>query len=228
MGAIWKKMLIIASILLLSVYTSMVDLVDKDNIQKPFIERITTAGWVFVGLSIGLIVLNLYVDGQNDKEANENKQRLKDIQFALDKAGIKYDDALKKIVNISSNNARGLVNIQGTTVSDVKISNVGDKRSEQIPPYKPSKMGTAIDENDFITKVNEAENKKTVKDRLVYLYTVNNTKGQEYFLPIIQMLAAANYKVASTGVLISKDHNMPKIIIIDYNDEKTSIIINDV
>ena len=90
-------MLIILSILVLSVYTAFVDIIDKDNHSTYIFARLTTGGWIYIILVIVVIALNIYVQYIDDKESSERDLDLKKIKEALDKQGLKYDSTSHKI-----------------------------------------------------------------------------------------------------------------------------------
>lgn len=201
---------------------------DKKSSKKKITKKtLTKGGKFFILLVIALIALNIFVEVKKHKADDKNTQALADIQTAIEKSGYKYDSSRGTVIKISNNNVAGGngVVLSGTTISDVKISDVTTTAKE--PPYDAIIKGSIIGEKELISFIEEASVKENIKSRKVTLICVIGTKAFTYVQDLSSMLIRNNYTVTDVKSVETDDLKIKNGISIRAKNNQVYIYVGN-
>jgi hypothetical protein len=202
MNFAWKILLIVSSIILLSVYTTIFEIVKHNRSDTNLFSRLTTSGKIYLVLVVGLIALNILVEVYAEKENNNNKQTLKDIKLAVSKSGLYYDSISKSILNNNMIIQEGGVNIAGSTVSELHDVYVSPPQKQYVDRSTDEVIDYELLNKEQLSAVDALVDAQSTKinSNCVYIFALYLKQQQKIVNQLVNHLYKRGFNVLRTGI----------------------------
>jgi len=224
------KIALIILTTLLGVFPSFFTIVN--NNQGNLYSQLNTEGRILVSLIVVIIILNIVVEVRNNKESDETKQILNNIQTALTNKGLQYDSTSKTII---SRENTSIINI-GTSGININAGGNAQIRGNQINGNQITKKyngKVGLDYYKLEETIKDVVRQQGIIDKDAYLVAFKNTSGKDAFPDAKKVLLRCGFAVFegdytdpikgldTRGFKVFKERSTGKLVIAIGNPHET-------
>lgn len=202
-----ELVLVIATIMILTVWSGLLFSDRKSSIRSRILRKLLSSRVAFTFALVALVLLNFTVTINRHSQSSEMRTTFRTMSKTIDSLRIELRvmpeklvsdpkfDSLRNVV-IKNSEVVGIVNNFGGSLGDLRVEHntIIDNRSQE--PKAICEIGTELKEA-FIAAVESRE----ISDKTIYISIASGTNGAEYFSQVEALIRQSGFNAKFYGTL---------------------------